>query len=1026
MNPTAPFILRPIMTTLLMIAVLIGGFISYSRLPISNLPNVTFPTITVSVSFPGMTPEMMAHAVALPLEKQFMAIPGVQLVSSNNTLGSSSIVLQFGVGQSMTEAAQNVQSAIITATPTLPPQLPYAPTYRKENPAELPIIYVSITSETFPLTDLYTYANNVIGQRISMLTGVSEVTVFGSPLAIRIQVDPEKMVANDLSLSELAATIVLANANIPTGQLDGPVEAPNISVDGQLLTADAWNTLIPVYRNGTPIRIKDLGHTVESFQNDKINVQYIKNGQSGPAIILAIQKEPGSNTVAISKAIHELLETLKTEIPSAVKVDTFYDQSISISAAISDMNFTLIAALVLVVIVISLYLGKIADTIIPSVVIPMTLISTFIVMDYYNFTLDNLSLLALTLAVGFVIDDAIVVLENIVRRQEAGENRLEASLEGSRQIFFTIISMTLSLVSVFLPMLLMGGLIGKIFQEFAITLIAVTIISGIVSLTLTPMLCSRFLPNLNGENQNESQFKIFQWSKNVNSRMRNRYEKMLRKVIDHVYTALAIGALCLLLTIVLFIYLPIDFVPDEDTGFFIAYTQGSEGGSSYRMLDYEKKVIDILKNHPYVDSVVAISSYSEYRKGQNLILLKPENERPVLKQVIDELQEKLSEIAGIQVFIKKVPLIDLSTGQESRADYQIAMHSIFPDKVYASGKKLIEKMEKDPLFEGVNTDLEMDSPQVNVKILRDKASSLGLTATDIENAFNFGYSYNYITRIDTPIDQYNVILELKKKQQMNMNTFNFLWMRSSISQQLVPMSAVTEWDEGLGFSSVNHINQFPSVTINFNLAYGVSLGTALKRLEELKKELIDPQVIVQDIGAIHAFQESVQNSGFLLFVAIFSIYIILGMLYESFIHPLTVLTTLPPATLGGLLSLWIFGLPLSLYSFLGIVLLIGIVKKNGIMMVDFALENIRTKGMSARDAILDASSVRFRPIMMTTVAAIFGALPIALGMGAGAAARRPLGIVIIGGLLLSQLVTLFITPILYLVFERINRKIPWR
>jgi HAE1 family hydrophobic/amphiphilic exporter-1 len=501
---------------------------------------------------------------------------------------------------------------------------------------------------------------------------------------------------------------------------------------------------------------------------------------------------------------------------------------------------------------------------------------------------------------------------------------------------------------------------------------------------------------------------------------------MLRQVIDHHYTALAIGMICLIFTVVLFVYLPIDFIPDDDTGFFIVYTQEQEAGSSIRMQGYQKQVTEVLRASPYVDQTVGISSYSEYRKGQNLVRLKPADKRPPIRKIINELNAQLSQIPGIQVFIKNVPLIDLSTGQESRGDYQISMQSLFGDKVYASAKRLINLIQSDPMFEGVNSDLEIDSPQINVKIQRDKASSLGITATDIENAFNFGYSYNYVTRIDTAIDQYNVILELSKKDQYLADTFNYLWMRSSLSPNLIPMKAVAEWDEGIGASSINHIDQFPSVTISFSLKSGVFLGQALEKIDEYKAQAVDPEVIVLSIGAAQAFQESITNAGFLLFLAVFSIYIILGMLYESFIHPITVLTTLPPATLGGLLTLWILGMPLSMYSYLGIILLIGIVKKNGIMMIDFALDNIRTKGMAPREAIIDASLVRFRPIMMTTVAAIFGALPIALGFGAGADVRRPLGLVIIGGLLLSQLITLFITPVLYLVFEKVNSKLPWR
>lgn len=1020
MNLSAPFIQRPIMTTLLMVAILFAGILAYLRLPISNLPNVTYPTITVSVSYPGMTPEVMAHAIALPLEKQLMAIPGATLVSSNNTLGSSSIVVQFNILKDMTEAAQDVQSAIITATPNLPPNLPYAPTYRKVNPAELPVIYIGLTSKTMRLNDLYTYANNFIGQRISMLCGVSQVSVFGSPLAIRIQVDPGKLVANDISLAEVAAAIALGNVNFPTGQLDGPIEAPNVSVDGQLVTAAAWDPLIVAYRNGTPLRIQDLGQTLESFQNDKIHVEYVDKDRSEPTILLAIQKDPSANTIEISDSIYQLLDELKKELPQAVELSVFYDRSQSIRSSIDDVKLTLLIAFILVVLVITLYLGKVADAMIPSIVIPMSVVGTFIVMDAYNFTLDNLSLLALTLAIGFIIDDAIVVLENIARRQEGGEDRLQASMEGSKQISFTIVSMTLSLIAVFLPMLLMGGLIGKIFREFAITLSAITLISGAISLSLTPMLCSRFLAQGNHEG------KLFQYTTRLNQKMRNAYGRMLAKVIDWYYEAVVIGLICLALTVLLFFYIPIDFVPDEDAGFFIVYTQGMEAGSSYRMQDYEKQVADVLKAHPAVEKVIAISSYSEYRKGQNLIALKPHGQRPPIKDVIRELNEKLAEIPGIQSFIKNIPLIDLSTGQESRGDYQLAMQSIFADKVYPSAQKLIDAMQKDPLFQGVNSDLEIHSPQINVTIMRDKASSLGITAADIEGAFLFSYSYNYVTRIETAIDQYNVILELQNKYQMDSDIFNYLWMRSSVSNELVPMGAVAQWEEGLGASSINHIDQFPSVTIDFNLASGVALEQALSRLQELQNELVDPLVLVQPIGAIQTFQDSIKNAGFLLFIAIFAIYIILGMLYESFVHPVTVLTTLPPATLGGLLTLWLFDLPLSMYSYLGIILLIGIVKKNGIMMIDFALHNIRTKGMQPREAIYDAALNRFRPIMMTTLAAIFGALPIALGIGASAESRRPLGLVIIGGLLLSQLITLFITPSLYLVMEKVNKKIPWR
>ncbi|HEV8050988.1 MAG TPA: efflux RND transporter permease subunit, partial [Parachlamydiaceae bacterium] len=742
------------MTTLIMVAILFAGLLAYFRLPISNLPNVTYPAITVSVSYPGLNPEVMAHAIALPLEKQFMAIPGAILVSSNNTLGSSSIVIQFNINKSMIEAAQDVQSAIITATPNLPPNLPYAPTYRKVNPAELPVIYIGITSKTMRLNELYTYANNFIGQRISMLTGVSQVTVFGSPLAIRVQVDPAKMVSNNITLAELAAEMAFGNVNLPTGQLDGLVEAPNIFVDGQLVTADAWDPLIVAYRNGTPLRIQDLGKTIESFQNDKIHVEFVDKDRTEPMILLAIQKEPSGNTVAISDAVHDLLGKLKIELPKAVDLEVFYDRSISIRDSIDDVKLTLILAFFLVIAVISLYLGKIANTLIPSLVMPMSIIGTFIVMDAYNFSLDNLSLLALTLAVGFIIDDAIVVMENIVRRQEAGEDRYQAAFEGSHQIGFTIISMTLSLIAVFLPMLLMEGLLGKVLREFAITLSAITLISGAISLSLTPMLCSLFLSHGSDEG------KFFKWTQGFHNRMRDAYGRSLAKVIDWHNAALFAGLVCLILTGWFFYIIPTDFVPNDDASFFVVYTQGAEGGSSNRMRNYEREVADVLKAHPAVDKIVAISSYSDYRKGQNLVVLKPHSERSSIGVIIKEIEESLAKIPGVQSFIRNVPLIDLAIGQESRGDYQIAMQSIYPEKVYSAAEKFTEAMLKDPIFKGVNSDLEITSPQINVRILRDKAATLGIMAADIENAFLFGYSSNFVTRIETPVDQYNVILEL--------------------------------------------------------------------------------------------------------------------------------------------------------------------------------------------------------------------------------------------------------------------------
>lgn len=1008
------------MTTLAMVAILFAGLLCYYLLPISGMPNVNFPTINVRTSFPGALPETMANSVALPLEKQFMAIPGLRIVSSNNILGQSSIVLQFDLDKDMEVATQEVQEAVSAALPYLPPGLPYGPVYRKVNPAQQPVIYLALTSKTLPRSDLYTYANTLIGQRISMIDGVSQVITYGSILAIRIQVDPAKLVAHDVTLSEVAAAVRSENVFIPTGQLDGDIEAPIIFVDGLLVNSTDYDNMIVAYRNGTPVRIRDIGSAKKDFQNNKILGQFVDGDVIEPTVVLAVQKDPVANTVAIADGIYHLLDELKYQLPPAIETHIIFDQSIPVRAAIDDAIWTLVLVLILVVIVIYLFLGKIADTIIPSLVLPMSVIGTFIVMYMLNYTLDNLSVLALTLAVGFIIDDAVVVLENIIRRVEMGETPFQASMEGSREIGFTIVSMTLALLAVFIPMLFMGGLIGKIFREFAVTLAVITIISGFLSLTLTPMLSSRFIPARN--NHGNSKTKMSMLSDRAHNWMRDTYKKMLEKVFDHRKSALAVGLLCLIATVYLLFHLPTDFVPNEDMGFFVIYTQEIEGGSSSRMLDYENRIIEILRKNPSVDTFVALSSINEYRKGLNFVKLKSQGERPPINDVIQNMYKELGTIEGVQSFIKNVPLIDLAIGQESRAAYQFALQGINTKNIYESARKLLEKLRQDPMFLGVNSDMEIDTPQINVELLRDQAAQYGITATDIENAFSLSYSGNLISLIQTPIDQYNVILELDPKFQRSTNTLHDIWLRSPLTLNLVPLSSTMQWSEGLGATSINHINQFPSVTFSFNLAPGVPLETALERLNHLTQKLVSPDISAISIGAAQTFNESIQSSGYLLLITVFSIYIILGILYESFVHPITILTTLPPATFGGLLVLFLLGMPLSLYSFLGLILLIGIVKKNGIMIVDFALENMRLRGMQAKEAIIDACMVRFRPILMTTVAAIFGVLPIALGVGANSEARRPLGLVIIGGLLVSQLITLFITPILYLGLENLSEK----
>lgn len=1020
MNLSAPFIERPVMTTLLMLTLLFLGVMAYYHLPVASLPDVDYPTINVKATLPGGSPETMANTVATPLEKQFLTIPGVTNVTSTNTLGNTNIVVEFEVTKNIDSAAQDVQAAITAAKSNLPPDLPQDPTYKKVNPSATPILYIALTSSTLPLKDLYTIANIVIGQQISTIEGVAQVQTYGSPYAVRVQVDSGKLAAKSITLSDVSTAISAGNQTKPTGQLDGDNQAAIIRVNGQLISATEYNPLIIRYVKDAPVRIQDVGKAIDSLQNDRQTTLYVDKNCIQPTVVLAIQRQPGANTVQVADGINQFLSTRLQKLPASVAMQIVFDRSQPIRESVAEVKLTLILAFILVVFVIFLYLGSLRDTIIPSIVLPLSVIGTFVFMYYYGFTIDNLSLLALTLAIGFIIDDAIVVLENIVRRIENGEVPFQAAMEGSKQISFTILSMTLSLIAVFIPLLFLGGLIGKIFQEFSITLCIITLLSGVISLTLTPMLCSRFLPP-RGQEQRESW--MGRLSKKLNDNMLGWYAPKLKWMLSHRWIPLTIGIVSLVLTIFFFKILPTDFIADDDIGFIIAFTEGAEGTSSEKMAYYQTQFLKLVQKEPYVASVISITANASYRQGLNFIRLVPIDQRSSSTQIIQELSQKVKAIPGLNAFFKNVPLIDLSIGSANKGPYQYTLQGLDPDALYSSSEKLLEKIKADPMFLSATSDMEQKTPQLYIEVLRDQASRLGIDVEQIEDSLLLAYSGNRVSRIQTPVDQYDVILELNRDEQRKAASLDKLYVRNKNTSELVPLNTVAKWKEGVGPNSINHISQFPAVTITFAVRPDVPLGTALERFKHYAEEILPVNVKGSVKGAAETFEQAIQSATFLLIFAVLAIYLVLGILYESFIHPLTILSTLPPAALGALITLFALGRPLSLYAFLGIVLLIGIVKKNGIMMVDYALDNLRTKGRTPEQAIYEACLVRFRPIMMTTMAAVFGALPIALGWGAGADARRPLGIVIIGGLLFSQLITLFLTPVVYLYLERFSQKI---
>ena len=976
MNMSEIFIRRPVMTGLLMIGILAFGVLAYLRLPVSALPNVDFPTIQVSASLPGASPETMASAVALPLEKEFSLIAGIDSMNSTSVLGASQITLTFSLDRDIDAAAQDVQSAISRAVRQLPPTMSVPPSFRKVNPADASIFLMALTSDTLPLYQVDEYAQNLIAQRISTISGVAQVQVFGSQkYAVHIQLDPRALATRGIGLDEVQQTIDQHNTNLPTGTLYGEHRAYTLQATGGLTTAQSYRGLIVTYRNGAPVRLGDLGKVIDSVQSDKVAAWY--NGKRG--IVLAIQRQPGTNTIEVVDAIKKLLPTFREQIPPGVEMEVLYDRTVTIRESVDEVQNSLLIALALVVMVIFLFLRNLSATLIPSLALPMSIVGTFAIMYLFGFSLDNLSLMALTLCVGFVVDDAIVMLENISRHLEMGKSALQATLDGSREIAFTILSMTLSLAAVFIPVLFMGGILGRLLNEFAVTIMAAVLVSGFVSLSLTPMLCARWLrPEVHRRHG-----RMYRASEAVYDAWRNLYARTLAWAMRHHAITFGIFIAVFAGTAILFERMPKDFLPTEDSGQLFAFTEAAQDISFEAMSGLQQQAAAIMQSDPGVQSVMSFVGQSggganSLNLGRMFVVLKPRAERGTPDEILQRLRPKLGTVPGLKVFLQNIPTIRIG-GQLTKTQYQYTLQDPDTEQLFRWAPQIEARLAKLSGFQDVTSDLQVTNPQVLVEIDRNRASALGVTAAQIENTLYSAFGQRQVSTIYTSSNQYWVILELEPKYQNDPAALSLLYIRAN-NGVLVPLNSVARLARSIGPLSISHRGQLPSVTISFNLAPGVALGDAIQRVQGAMLEMQAPGTLIGNFqGAAQVFQSSLAGMGMLLVLSIFVIYLVLGILYESYIHPVTILSGLPTAGLGALLTLMAFNLPLNMYGYVGIIMLVGIVKKNAIMMIDFAIAAERGGNKPPAEAIYEACLVRFRPIMMTTMAALMGTLPIAFG-----------------------------------------------